>query len=174
MNKLKIGENQQAEKEFKARMNEKVLAFTTIKQEAEKHNLKYDVDKLYSNPEKEFDNAIDRTFNTGVLKQLSTRKRKELFEINTNILGKAIAVYNRHTDLDFNPETFEFDTPNFDILIEGEERILDYNKVSKLIQLIEEVEPEYIAIRVQQALKNKVLLNARTNKLEVNISRLKG
>lgn len=169
---LKIGTDEKAKSEFLSRMREKILAFTTIKQECDKHKLKYDLEALYNNPEKEFDNAIDKTFNTGVLKQLSTRKRKELFEVDTNIVGKSIAVYNRHTDLDFSPETFEFDTPSFDTIIEGDKTIKDYESCMKAIEMLESL-GGIVPLMIQRGTKARLILNMKTNKLEPNINLLK-
>jgi len=171
MKKMKIGSNDQAKVEFTTRMNEKILAFTTIKQEADKHDLKYDLQALYKSPESAFDDAVDKTFNTGVLKQLSTRKRKELFEIDTNILGKSIAVYNRHGDLDFNPENFEFDMPNFDINIEGEKTIEDYNKCMKAIESIEAL-GEVVPVMIQRGTQARLILDMKTQKLVPNLQKL--
>ena len=46
---LKIGTDEKAKAEFLSRMREKILAFTTIKQECDKHKLKYDLEALYTN-----------------------------------------------------------------------------------------------------------------------------
>ena len=171
---LVIGTNEAQAKEFGTKITNRIITFQELVKICEKHELKYTKEALYADPSTEIDNAVDRTFCGGVLKQLSTRKRKELFEIDTTMISKLVTIFNQDKDLDFSLEDYSYNTPSFDVVIEGKDRILDYKKVQSLIALMEEVCPELIPMRAQQALKNRVLVDMRTNKLVVNKSLLNG
>ena len=170
---LKIGTNKEAEKLFMDRIESKIVAFQSIERMAEKLEVKVESSDLYANPYESIMDAWNTNHSEGILNKLSLQKKLELFEVDVNPL-KALIERFKAVSEEFNPSTYEFDKPSFDITIEGEEKIAEYKACEKVLKSVKELE-KYAPIQygqVQRATSGAVTYDRQRASLIVNVNRI--
>ena len=136
---LKIGKNDRAEKIFKAEINSKIVTFQGIEKFAQDLDLTIDKEELYANPKESIIKAFDLDTKEGVLKRLSVEKKIDLFDFNIEVLDALVKNF-KSIDRDFNPVSYDYKSPSFDIVLKGEEAIKKYKATEEVIKAIRGME----------------------------------
>ena len=142
---LKIGKNERAEKIFKSEMTAKIVSFQTIEEFAKDLDLTIDKEELYKEPKESIIKAFDLSTKEGVLRRLSIEKKIDLFEFNIERLDALVNNF-KSIDRTFDPVTYDYKTPSFDIILKGEETIKKYQSADNLIKAIRDLE-EFVNVK---------------------------
>ena len=137
MKKVKIDFDTNAEKTFKTEIETKINAFKKLLSNLEEFVDTIDLEALYSNPEAYSKESIIKEYESSY-KRIQHDKLFDLIGFSLIDLKKQSDIF-KSIGHNFNYETLEYTTPDFNIYAETTEQIERYNASKKAIEALTEL-----------------------------------
>lgn len=169
--RLIIGEDTEAKELYITATDKRIKAFKQLLGFCEALELKVDKTALYEAPADEFKRAFLEENSKGELSKLSYEKLLFLLEVDTNTLNKLIADFQANNN-PFNVDTFEYELPSFDIVLEDAEHIARWKACKDLIESIEKLQEHQMVFygSIVQGVRGAIIPQANNlQKLEPNL-----
>ena len=168
MKKVKIDFDTNAEKTFKTEIETKINAFKTLLSNLEQFIDTIDLEALYNSPEAYSKEAIIKEY-ADSYKRIQHDKLFDLIGFSLIDLKKQSDIF-KSIGHNFNYETLEYTTPDFNIYAETTEQIERYNAVNNVVEALTELR-KYSNIHAGtliQAMNGAVIPNYKTMFVQVN------
>lgn len=177
VNKIIVGKNTESEKRYLSDVEAKINAFNDVLEYCEQYVPIEDKQAFERDILGYFIEAFDK-FPNDLPRIISIDKRLELMDISQHKLQALSNKYYSFSDVELDIDTMEaVNVPDFNVYLEGKEKIERWNKLQLFIQVIDELKELGIIIYpvpVSQASSQAVVFDFKENRLKPNYHYVNG
>ena len=169
MKRIKIGNNDKADIQFNKDIQLKIDTFKELIKYVEQFNDNIDIQELYKRP---FEYAIETT-SANYQSAYKGAKIERVFEI----IGFSVTKLEEYTRVieniehDFEPTTYQYDSPDNAYYIETEEQLKRYEAVKNICDAVKQINdiPIHLGSLIQ-ATRGLVLPDYKTQSIQINLN----